>query len=234
MELLFEILTEEMPSRMQTSAAEAIAYNIKHELEARIGSQIAIHSFVTPQRLGFVATGIPKRIAGKTEEIRGPKSSAPEAAISGFLSKYNITKNELELRDDYYFLNINTPESTADDLIKETIESILGKYVWLKSMRYGVQNHKWVRPVHSMVCILDGNVIPITFNGIIASNKTRGHRFMHPVEISVSNFNDYKTKLYNAKVIISYEERRASIIEQAEKIAEDFNLSIIRDESLID
>ena len=234
MELLFEIFGEEIPARMQLDAANKLAEEFKIKFKEISGHDIEVSNWVTPRRISFCARNMPTKIAARSEDIRGPKISAPEQALAGFLGKYNISKDILHIKDGYYYFTLTIDACYTSTVIKGLIEEILKSFVWPKSMRAGRSSTRWVRPFHSMLCILDGKVIPVEFGNIVASDKSFGHRFMAPEEFEINNFEDYKTKLATRKVIISHEERQTIIRKQANKIAKGKGLRVVEDKALVE
>ena len=75
-------------------------------------------------------------------------------------------------------------------------------------MRWGSGDARWVRPLHAIVCLFDGQVVPFTFAGVESGDTTFGHRFMAPGPIQVRDFADYRDKLYSSFVEIDASERR--------------------------
>lgn len=233
MNLLFEILSEEIPARMQCAAADEIAQQFKVKFEELSGQEIQIESWVTPRRIGFYAQNLIAVISQKSEEFRGPKVSAPDAALAGFLGKYQVTKDQLEAKGDYYFYTKIHHQLEAKSAVKEVIEQLLKNYTWPKSMAYGLDGARWVRPIHSIICLLDNNIVPVAFNGVIASNHTMGHRFMSNAKLDILNFEDYKAKLAHNNVMLTHSERETNILEQATKLSQQYGLTLVEDASLV-
>ena len=111
-------------------------------------------------------------------------------------------------------------------LLAEMIPELLKNFPWPKSMRWpqnkdGSGDFRWVRPLRSVLCILDNVVVPFSVGGVDASNKTYGHIFDAPDEITISSFDDYKEKLRAAHVLISPDERHEKIKQQIKEKKEN-------------
>jgi glycyl-tRNA synthetase beta chain len=241
--LFLEIFSEEIPALLQNKAAEDLASSVISLFVESCGKFTLNKKevFVTPRRMGFYLEGLPDSIAPKKEIIRGPRLNAPDAAIQGFLRKYNLKdKNELSSEGDFYVYRQVTEAIKMPALAKELIEKALKNYVWPQSMRWGNNKERWVRPIHSISCLWGNQVVPVTFAGVTASNFTFGHRFMAPAKIIFNSYNpkfklneDYKSQLKDAFVILDPAERRQSILKQIEDKTKDLGLSWRVDASLL-
>lgn len=232
--LLFEILSEEIPARMQADAVKKFEEIVLSTLKTDYGITVNSESWVTPRRMGIHLTDIPLKIDAVTEEIRGPKISAPEAALNGFLNKYGATKDQLELKGDYYSYTHTKPEQNVKEVLKAVLESSMKKLVWPKSMKWADFQETWVRPINSMICIFNKEVIPVTYGDIISSNITKCHRFLDSNKShQISDFEDYNNKMIKGGVIIDANERKESILRQINFQLKDKNLRLINDDVLL-
>jgi len=236
-DFLLELFGEEIPARMQVEAALQLQNNFATELKAAGIDCGSLQFFVTPRRLAILASGLPLIQPDIFIEKKGPKTNAPQAAIDGFLRSNSLQIEQLEKRivgkdELYFFVSEQKGQKTAI-LLKSLIEKIIANFAWSKSMRWGALNERWVRPLHSIICLLDGEIIPVEFAKITASNITYGHRFLAPAAISVNNPCEYQEKLAAAKVIANFEQRKQIIKEQALKLAAENNLILKEDEGLL-
>jgi glycyl-tRNA synthetase beta chain len=175
------------------------------------------------------------------EERKGPRTDAPEAALEGFLRSTGLTKDQLEARDDkkgqVWFAVIQKPGRPAADIVAEVLEAVIRNFPWPKSMRWGAGSLRWVRPLHSIICLLSdeagATVVPLSVEGIISGNTTRGHRFMAPDAFTVSGFDDYAAKLRRAKVMLDSAEREAAIRQEAANLAFARGWEIMSDDGLL-
>ena len=175
------------------------------------------------------------------EERRGPKVGAPEKAIEGFLRGAGVALEDLEIRDDkkgqVYFAVVEKPGRMAADIIAEVLENAIRNFPWPKSMRWGSGTLKWVRPLHSILCILGDEagteVVPLDVDGIVSGNTTRGHRFLAPDTFSVASFDDYEAKLKRANVVLRADERAEAIWHDATHQAFALGLEVVEDRGLL-
>ncbi len=237
-ELLLELFSEEIPARMQARGAADLARLLGEKLGAAGLEFKAIRSYATPRRLAVVVDGLPPRSPDIREERKGPRVDAPEAAIKGFLKSAGLASvAAAEKRDDkkgaYYVALIEKPGRATPEVIAEIVPEIVRGFPWPKSMRWGSGRLRWVRPLHSILCLFDGKVVPFEIEGIKSGKETRGHRFMAPEPISVKSFADYVQKLREAKVILDGAERAELIAEQARGLAKRHGLTLVEDEALL-
>ena len=216
-DLLLELLSEEIPARMQARAAEDLRKLVTDRLvEAGLAYEGA-KAFVTPQRLTLAVYGIPARQPDIKEEKKGPRVGAPENAVAGFLKAAGLksiseAKVQPDKKGDFYIAVIDRPGRNAIDVIEDVLQATIATFPWPKSMRWGAQSAtpgslSWVRPLHSIVATFgpeteEPAVVPLEFDGIKSGDETRGHRFMAPAPIKVRRFDDYVDKLEKAKVVL--------------------------------
>ena len=239
-ELLLEIFSEEIPARMQKRATEDLARMVKEGL-AKAGVECGeIKTFVAPRRLGLCIDNLPSATPETSEEKKGPKVGAPQPAIDGFvraagigsINDARIAKDEK--KGDFYVVDIINKGAQTTDIIAQIVPNIVRSFPWPKSMRWGEGSLRWVRPIHSILCVLGGEVVPFEIDGIKSSNQTLGHRFHSSGTISANNFTEYKSKLLAAHVIIDREERKASILKQAQELCAKNGLELIDDIGLLE
>jgi glycyl-tRNA synthetase beta chain len=237
-ELLLELFSEEIPARTQARAKDDLARLLGAAL-GEAGLELkSIKTFATPRRLTAVVEGLPARSPDLREERKGPRVDAPEAAIKGFLKAAGLASvDKAEKRDDkkgaYYVAIIEKPGRPASEVIAAIVPEIVRTFPWPKSMRWGSGKLRWVRPLHSILCLLDGKVVEFEIDGIRSGKETRGHRFMAPEPFSVKSFADYEKKLREAKVVLDGEERARIIAEEARSLAKRHGLELVEDEGLL-
>ncbi|MEP1695451.1 MAG: glycine--tRNA ligase subunit beta, partial [Paracoccaceae bacterium] len=240
-DLLIELFSEEIPARMQKRASEDLQRLVTDGLVEAGLTYAHAKAFATPRRLTLAVEGVLAESPAISEERKGPRTDAPEKALEGFLRSTGLTKDDLEARDDkkgqVWFATINKPGRPAAEIIAEVLETTVRNFPWPKSMRWGSGPLKWVRPLHSILCVLSDNgeaeTVALTIDGIASSNTTSGHRFMAPDAITVSNFEDYEAKLKRAHVILSPEERAETIWHDATQAAFAQGLEVVEDRGLL-
>jgi glycyl-tRNA synthetase beta chain len=234
-DLLLEIFSEEIPARMQADALAHLTRTLKAELEKAALPFKSDGQFVTPRRLAIGLFDLPLQQVDVSTELKGPKVDAPAAAIDGFLKKSGMKREQLIQRDGIYIAQVHQKGKPTADVLKYIIEDILlPKFPWPKSMRWGNHEITWVRPLHSILCIFDGNVVPIEFGPIKAGNTTQGHRFLAPKQITIAKLADYESSLEKAHVIADREKRKAFILQQAQDAAEKLGLTLKADQGLLE
>ena len=237
-QLLLELFQEEIPARMQAAAmADLKRLMLKALTERGLPvSDALVH--VTPRRLTLVIEDLPAASAAVSEELKGPRTSAPPAALDGFLKKTGLTKDQLQIqadpKGDVYIAKIEKDGRPAAPLIAEAIVETIRAFPWPKSMKWEPSGLQWVRPLRSILCLFDGAIVPVEIAGLTASNITRGHRQMANEPFEVRDFADYESKLRERRVILDREERKRIIDEQAEIAAANAGLVFRDDDELLE
>ncbi len=242
--LLLELFSEEIPARMQARAADVLERLVGEGLKtAGLGFETS-EADSGPRRLVLHMTGLSARSADIREERKGPRVGAPEKAIEGFMRGAGIKSlDACETRDDgkgaFYVAVIEKPGRPANDIIAEVVPEVIRKFPWPKSMRWGSSRLRWVRPLHSVLCLLDGKVVPFEIDGISSGRTTRGHRrakneALRGQPIAVEDFADYPRSLEAANVIVERSRRIEAILGGARKLAAKEKLELVEDHGLVD
>lgn len=240
-DLLIELFSEEIPARMQARAREDLKKLVTDGLVEAGLTYASAGAFSTPRRLVLTIEGLSAHSPTTREERKGPRTDAPEAALEGFLRSTGLTRDQLEARDDkkgqVWFAVIARPGRPAAEILAEVLDSAIRNFPWPKSMRWGAGSLRWVRPLHSIICLLSdesgATVVPLEIEGITSGNTTRGHRFMAPDAFTVSSFEDYAAKLRRAKVMLDSAEREAAIWQEAANLAFARGWEIMPDDALL-
>jgi glycyl-tRNA synthetase beta chain len=236
-ELLLELFSEEIPARMQAKAAEDLKSLVTNALvEAGLVYEGA-QAHATPRRLVLSVEGLAARTKDVKEERKGPRIDAPDQAIQGFLKSTGLTLDDLGVQDDkkgkFYIAVISKPGRATEAVIAGIVPDVIRKFPWPKSMRWGSGDLRWVRPLQSILCCFDGEVVDFAINGIKSANTTRGHRFLAPQVITARRFEDYAQKLYEAKVVVDAGRRAELIRTEAKNLSFAQSLDLIEDEALL-
>lgn len=232
--LLLELFSEEIPARMQLAAEKHLAESLQKKLKEVGFDGLELTRYSTPRRLAVRIDGLPVAQPDVSKEIKGPKVGAPEQAMQGFLKKCGMTQDQLEERDGIYFAVLEQKGRSTAEVVREGIEDIIQSFPWPKSMRWSDGETAWVRPLHSILCMLDQDVIPVQFAGITAGNTTQGHRFMASGEITISAPAEYEGALEKAHVIADRQKRKAKILEAANTLAKSLGCEPLKDEGLLE
>jgi glycyl-tRNA synthetase beta chain len=241
-DLLIELFSEEIPARMQRRAADDLKARVTDGLVDAGLTYAGAAGFSTPRRLALTVQGLTAESPTVVEERKGPRADAPEKAIEGFLRGAGVSREDLELRDEkkgqVYFAKITKPGRLAEDIVAEVLEATIRNFPWSKSMRWGDGNLRWVRPLHSVLCILtddagEAKPVALDIDGISAGDSTEGHRFMAPGRFSVTSFEAYEAELKRRKVILDPEARAAAIWQDATNLAFASGFEVVEDAGLL-
>ncbi|KEO91389.1 glycyl-tRNA synthetase subunit beta [Erythrobacter longus] len=241
-DFLLELLTEEIPARMQKGARTELEKLFTRELSASGVSAGDITVWSTPRRLTLVARDLPTETEAVREEAKGPPVGAPDQAVDGFCRKNGVSRDSLEERDvkgrTTYFAVIEKPGQQVSDLLAASIPTIIRDFAWPKSMRWGEasissESTRWVRPLSGIVALLGGEIVPVVMDGLSSGRETMGHRFHSAGPIRIDGADDYAAKLRAAHVIVDHEERAAIIRDGAKSAAEAAGLVLVVDEGLV-
>ena len=237
-DMLLELFSEEIPARMQAQAAKDLERLTVGALTERGFLFEGIKAFAGPRRLTLAITGLPPEQKDVREELKGPRTDAPQAALDGFLKKTGLTKEQLKVettpKGEVYMAVIERKGRATPLVLAEIIPEVMGKLPWPKSMRWKPGNPvRWVRPLHSILATFDGEVVPFEFAGIQSGNSTKGHRFLSSGEITARRFEDYEAALKKAHVVLDATERAEIISNDLKQKAFALGLEPIEDTGLL-
>lgn len=237
-DFLLELLSEEIPARMQAKARNDLSRMFAEGLAAAGLFNDGITTYSTPRRLALIAKGLPTSTEAVSEELKGPRTSAPPQALEGFLRKTGLSQDQLEDRDGVYFAVIDKPGRPTSEVIAELIPQIVRDFPWPKSMRWGAESAstasmRWVRPLHSIIALLGEDIVPVAIEGVSCGATTLGHRFHHPGPITIGGAGDYVEKLRACHVLVDQEERETIIRDGARALADDAGFFLVEDEGLV-
>ena len=247
-DLLLELLSEEIPARMQARAADDLRKLVTDRLVEQGLTYEGASAFVTPRRLALTVHGLPARQPDVKEEKKGPRVGAPDNAVAGFLKAAGLksiaeAKVQPDKKGDFYVAVIEKPGRDAIDVIEDVLQATIATFPWPKSMRWGPRSAKpgalsWVRPLHSIVATFgpeteEPAIVPLEVDGIVSGDETRGHRFMAPGVIKVRRFDDYVAKLEKAKVVLDPARRADTIRADAKNLAFAQGYELVEDEGLL-
>ena len=166
-ELLIELFSEEIPARMQGRAAAELSRLVTEALKAAGLDFSKAEAFATPRRLTLVVEGLPLAQPDVTEERKGPRVGSPEKAVEGFLKSAGLTSlDQAEQRDTgkgvFYFAVLHRKGRPSAAVLTEILPPAILALPWPKSMKWGDNELRWVRPLHGVLCLLDTKLVPIT------------------------------------------------------------------------
>ena len=239
-QFLLELFSEEIPARMQKRAAEDLKKLLMDALSKAGFLPGGMETFSAPRRLVAVVEGLPERTADVREERKGPKVDAPAQAIEGFLRGAGLTDIAQARvvsdpkKGDFYVADLVKPGRATPDALAEIVPDIIRNFPWPKSMRWGEGTLRWVRPLHRILAVFDGEIVAFDVDSIAASNISEGHRFHGTGTFDVKDFEDYEAKLSAAHVVLDRDQRKAQIKADAQTLCQARNLELIDDEGLLE
>ncbi|WP_294265732.1 glycine--tRNA ligase subunit beta, partial [uncultured Sphingomonas sp.] len=237
-DFLLELRSEEIPARMQDRARADLDKLFVAELAKAGIAADEIVTYATPRRLALIARGLPEATEAVREEVKGPRTSAPEQALEGFLRKTGLTRDQLTDQNGVWFAVTEKPGRATAEVLTAAIPAIVRAFPWPKSMRWGdaslsSESLRWVRPLQGIVAIFGQDLVPCAVAGIESGFATVGHRFHAPGAITIGGAHDYAEKLRMAHVIVDQDERRTIIRDRAGALAAEAGLTLIEDEGLV-
>ncbi len=245
-DLLVEIGTEELPPTALKRLSEAFRDRLAEALAEAGLDWVNLHAYASPRRLAVVCEDLLTRQPDRLVERRGPALTAafdgegrPTRAALGFARSCGVDVAELEtLENDkgaWLVYRKVQPGRPAAELIPAAVERALGQLPIPKRMRWGRGTATFVRPVHWVVMLLGGDVVPGEILGIPAGRHTRGHRFHRPEPLELPRAGDYAPLLETqGRVLPDFQARRTAIRAQVEETAHALGGEALIDEALLD
>ncbi len=239
-ELLLELFSEEIPARMQARAAEDLGRLVTEALAALAPS--AVQTYHGPRRIALVAE-VNAAVPAASSVERGPRTSAPEQALAGFLRKHGAARESVTEEAGYWVLHKRAAAQAAASLVATALPALLRRFPWPKSMRWGGTGSAftWVRPLRRILCLLDGAVVPFSLadgaddgHGLQSSTLTEGHRFMAPGAFPVHSAAEWHAGLAAKRVLVDAAERRRRVEDGVKALAEARGLTVVDDPGLLD
>jgi glycyl-tRNA synthetase beta chain len=234
-QLLLELFSEEIPARMQPGAARDLERMAAERLARAELPFDALSSFAGPRRLTLCVDGLPARQADRSEERKGPKVGAPDAALAGFLRSTGVAREALVQRDGVWFATLHHAGRDTAEVIAGMVPEVVGEFPWPKSMTWGSGSLRWVRPLHRVLCLFDGQPVGFSIGGLESSDFTEGHRFMAPPQpFRARDFATYREGLASRFVVLAADERKRRILDGAHSLCTGRGLKLVEDESLLE
>ena len=243
-ELLLEIGTEEIPAGFVPQALMDLEALAKRELEASRIDFSGSKTFGTPRRLALVIESVSEKQRDEETRKIGPSKQAafdakgnPTKAAIGFAKSQSVPAESLTVIQTEKGEYVCAVKKESGRLTAELLSSLLPKWIlsipFQKSMRWADVPIRFVRPIHWILALFGGEVVPFEVGNIRSGNVTYGHRFMHPGPITVKDFQSYLQKTREASVIVDPVERKRKI--KDEMIREGARVSgrVLTDEDLL-
>jgi glycyl-tRNA synthetase beta chain len=248
-EFVLEIGTEEIPARMAPPAAAQLRTlflgELTETLKVALDEGGTVASFCTPRRLVLVARGLPARQPDRVEEKIGPAKNVafdaagqPTKAGQGFARGQGVDPSALTVvetpKGAYVCVRREVVGQPLAALLGDVLPRICARLHFPKSMRWGTEPTAFVRPIHWIVALFDGAVVPFSYAGVTSGRESRGHRFLAPTPFPVSGADDLLARLAEAHVVLDPAERRRRIVADIERLAESAGGRIVANDALLD
>ena len=242
--LLLEIGTEDIPARFLPSAIQQLKENTETIFKENHIGFSEVKTLGSPRRLAVIANGIPPMQEDRVKEIFGPSKKAafdldgrPTKAAAGFANSQGVSVEKLIIKKkdkgEYVAAVIEEKGIHVKELLPEILKKVVLSVHLPKSMRWGGNDMRFIRPIRWLLSLFDNETISFEINGIKSSNMTRGHRFLSPASFQIKEISAYTKLLANNHVIVDPQERRRIITEKAEKLSSSINGEIVKDEELM-
>jgi glycyl-tRNA synthetase beta chain len=243
-EFLLEILAEEIPAGVLSQARNDLLRGLADALAAeRIGG--TFFALSTSRRLILFSRDVPEVQDDREIESVGPSvkvafdaEGKPTRAAEGFARGQGVAVEALRIvstpKGEYVSVSRVVEGRFTSEILAEAIPAVVAKMSFPRMMRWGDGRNTWIRPVHSVVCLLDGLVVPFSLFGVESGRTTFGHRTLAPGRIVVVGVDDYVTKLRASFVEPDYATRRRTLVEKAEALAAEVGCSAVDDATLLD
>ena len=236
-EFFLELFSEEIPAKLQRNLREKMLEEFQNFFSSKSINSKKNFSLSTPNRMIIVFEGLDKQIKISSEEIRGPKTNAPEQALEGFLRSNRIEEKDLFKRNtekgEFYFFKSKAKTLNTQELLTEFIPKLLENYQWKKSMRWGEFDLIWGRPLKSILSVFDNKTINFEFHHIASSNSTFIDKDFEDKKKIFNNFKSYEKFFKKNQVIINQNIRKKIISKEFSKILNKRRLKIEENESLL-
>src|ERR1700723_4323433 len=220
-DFLLEIGCEEIPARMIGAASLELRDRITALLSRERLAAAEVTRFDSPRRLAVLASGISAAQADVTEQVTGPpvnvayKDGQPTPAAHAFAKKSGVDVSQLEKlrtpKGEYLAAKVTKKGRSAAEILAEGLPRELSTIYWPKNMYWRKPNERFVRPVRWLVAMLDGETIPLEFDGVRAGKTSRGHRVLSAGGVMISRAGSAYVDALRAAKVLGREEREQQI-----------------------
>lgn len=225
---LLEIGLEEVPAHLVTPSEAQLVSRTEAFLAAHRLTVGEIKPFSTPRRLAVQLLDVAAESEALSEEKRGPSIDRAKddtgnwtKAAQGFARGQGATPDDFEARDGYVWLTKETPGVPAAEILSQIGEEVVAQMKFTTYMKWANHSFLYVRPIRWLVALLDETVIDFNILEVATDRVTRGHRFLSPEDVTIATADDYAATLKAAYVLADADERRATIRQQLEAIAQE-------------
>src|SRR5690606_9437836 len=243
-DLLIEIGVEELPASFLAKGLETLREAAIAALDAARLEHGEVKPLGTPRRMALLVEGLAERQPDRRERVLGPPANVafdaegkPTRAALGFAQKNGadasaITRVETE-KGVYAAVEVHEVGRPTQEGPRDLLGDVCRRIAFQKSMRWGEGEPAFGGPVHWLVGLYGDEVVPFEFVGLTAGRTSRGHRFLAPAEFEIPRADAYVDRLREARVLVSFDERREAMVAALEKAAKDLGGKLVVDEFLL-
>lgn len=242
---LLEIGVEELPARFVKTTLDQMEKYISKELNEKRIPFDEIKFYSTPRRLVLLIEGLPERQEDLEKEVKGPSKKIafdeeknPTKALEGFMKGQGVTLDDIFIKEynnvEYIFASKIEKGRSVGEILKDTIPEMIKSISFPKSMKWGGKNLRFARPIRWLLSLFNDSILEFDLEGIVASNITKGHRFLGSNHIEINNIDEYFTALKDNYVMVDRAERKDKIKYGCEKLAREKGGNLLFDEELLD
>jgi len=243
-ELILEIGTEEIPSGYLDNALYDLKQLVQTGFESNRIKNSGFETYGTPRRIVLVGHGIAEKQDDLEQGFNGPPKNVaydekgnPTKAALGFAKKQGVSVDDLDIvktpKGEYLHVNKLVPGRPTSEVLAEILPDMILSVPWPKSMRWGNIDCLFVRPIHWILCLLNGKVVPFELGGIQSDNFTRGHRFMSPDPKKIGSVSDYFTVMDESFVMVDPKKRQQSVKTAVETVTANAGGKVLEDIALL-
>ena len=244
-DFLLEVRCEEIPARMLRPGVQELATRFVEDLMNRGLSAERVETGFTPRRLVLMARGLPDREPESEEIVTGPPvrvafddEGRPTKAAEGFAARCEVPVEELERQEtekgEYLVARRVVGGRPVEEILTDLIPRILRQIGWAKTMKWGEGAGPWVRPVHGLLALYKGEVVPMELFGVASGDRTVGHPVLSPQELSVRGIGDYLTRLEGKDILVKVGDRESALREEMVRRAAAREGALVDDPELLE
>ena len=244
MELLLEVLTEEIPAAALPGVRRQLEEGFRKGFAAAALEPESVRALSTARRLVVRVAGVPARQEDRTEVLTGPPArvafapdGTPTKAAEGFARKAGVPVEALERvateKGEYVAATVHVAGRPTPEIFRGIVESVVPSLRFPKMMRWGLGRYLFGRPVHGVVALADGDVVPVELFGIAAGRSTVGHRVESPGEVTIPHASEYEVVMEAVGVEVDPAARRKVFEERAAELAAQVGCRVHPDPALI-
>jgi glycyl-tRNA synthetase beta chain len=244
-DFIFELGCEELPSGAVWPLADEFANQLLAALNKAQLSYGEVTRFATPRRLAIIIRDLQAEQASQSNVRRGPaaiaaydKEGKPTPALLGFAKSCGVDLERLSQiatdKGDWIVCETHSTGSKTKTLLPLLVTQALAALPIAKPMRWGDNEYEFVRPIHWAVMLYGDEVIEHEVLGVKTGRQSRGHRFHHPQQVTISSAQTYEAQMQQSFVIADFAARRQMIHDQVQQLAAPYKAHVIMPDELLD